>query len=250
MLYWDKVAETRWGRYVIEVERDVILRAHSLVGHHDRAVDVGCGSGRWSKILSGLGWTMTCIDVDPPSLEVCKLNVPAAECTLANPNDTAIPCETNSASMALCIEVAPVLESAWFVPELKRVLKDSGVFVGVHVNRRSWRGLAVRLKYLLSPCPSSSIYYLGSYAAWKKNLLQSGFEMVHEEGFCWSPFQRSSNFVLVPIFTRLERLLHLHRLVSISPWIVFVARKKQLGKALQAVAIAAAVATQDFQAMM
>jgi 2-polyprenyl-3-methyl-5-hydroxy-6-metoxy-1,4-benzoquinol methylase len=226
MTYWDHVAQTKWGSYILEVEKRVILSYQAMAGTNANAIDVGCGSGRWSKLLAGLGWNLTCIDADAHALAICKNNIPRAQCVLVDRTSNAIPAETNSAKLVLCIEVAPVLEANWFLPELNRVSKDGALFIGVHVNRRSWRGLMVRLRYFLTGSKDASVYYRTAYSNWRRGLESVGFEMIHEEGFCWGPFKRDSDSGLVPLWIRLERMLGLHRIPSISPWIVFVARKR------------------------
>jgi SAM-dependent methyltransferase len=226
MTYWDQVAETRWGSYIIDVENAVVLRAQAWAKKPLLAIDLGCGSGRWSKLLTKLGWVATCVDVDPQALEVCQHNNPGAKCILASPTGATIPCDSGSATLLLCIEVASVIESTWFPPELSRVLEPGGLFIGVHVNRRSWRGMAVRLKYFLTRSQFRNIYYTSSYGDWRRKIAETGFEMLHEEGFCWAPFQRDSDSALIPFFTKMERCLGLPRLVGLSPWVVFIARKR------------------------
>jgi SAM-dependent methyltransferase len=228
MTYLDRLAQTRWGKYLIGVEGSVIDRYRSIAEGPAEAVDIGCGNGRWSRQLSDLGWKVTCIDVDEQALESCRSRVPCAKCILVSSSSRTIPVDSNVASFAVCIEVAPVIEADWFLPELQRVCRPGAVFVGLHVNRRSWRGCAVRLKYFLTRGHDSEVYYLTAYPEWKKRLVAAGFELIHEEGFCWAPFQRDSNSVFVPLFIRLERLLRLHQRVDFSPWVVFAARKRDL----------------------
>lgn len=222
---WDEIAETRWGRYLIATEEAAIRNAHTLAGQPSLAIDLGCGSGRWSKLLASLGWRMTCIDVNEHALEVCKHNVQAARYVLADPVSRTIEAAPDSTALLLCIEVAPALEADWFIAELNRVCKLGAYFVGVHVNRRSWRGIACRLRYLMTGSPDGAVYYLTSYSDWSQKLKESGFSMVSEVGFCWMPFRRDSDSRLVPFFCRLERILGLHRWVSFSPWVLFVAKK-------------------------
>src|SRR4051812_31276704 len=81
--FWEAVAESRWGKHLTEVERHAIIQAQSLAGKPARALEVGCEGGRWSKLLSDLGWEMTCIDVDPTRLAVCQERIPRARCLLA-----------------------------------------------------------------------------------------------------------------------------------------------------------------------
>jgi hypothetical protein len=173
-------------------------------------------------MLSQMGWEMTCIDVDRQSLSTCQKRLPNARCILADPDDKSLACDSASLSLLICIEVPPVIESDWFLPEAGRVLTDNGVLVGVFWNKLSWRALAVRTKTALF---GGKEWYRLMWLSWKKRLRAQGFELISEEGFCWSPFTRESNSFMVPAFAALERGIGLNRFVAISPWIVFVARK-------------------------
>jgi hypothetical protein len=167
---------------------------------------------------------MTCIDVNREALEICQQKVPQAKCILANREDKALPCDSASVSLLLCIEVAPVIQGDWFLAEAFRVLDHEGIFVGVFWNRFSWRGLQARARFQLSR-KADADFYRRAYPRWRQTLARTRFQLVYEEGFCWSPFGRSSNSPLIPIFVQMERLLGLRRLPAISPWIAVVARK-------------------------
>lgn len=226
MTHWDHVAETTsWGRYLSDIERKVILRGEALAPTPKNAIDMGCGGGRWSKLLAERGWNLTSSDVSSEALAICQRNVPHAHCHLASKDSRTIPARTNAAGLLLCIEVVPLIESNWFIPEAHRVLVDGGIFVGVYINGRSLRGVAWRVKQRLSGSQETAQFYKASYIDWKNRLTSSGFEMVHEESCCWGPFTRNSNSPLVPVFTKFERAVGLHRVVNWSPWVVFIARK-------------------------
>src|SRR5262245_61410739 len=110
MTHWDRVAEnTRWGRYVTDIEKRLISRAADCARGPGKAIDLGCGSGRWSKLLAERGWEMTCVDVNTHALSICARNVPSATCKLARPQDTTIQADSNSLHLALCIEVFPLI---------------------------------------------------------------------------------------------------------------------------------------------
>lgn len=227
MTYWDRVAQrTRWGRYVTDIERQVILRAEEYAGRPGHGLDLGCGSGRWSKLLGEHGWAMTCIDVSSQALAICQRNVASAKCILARPKDRSFPVTSNSFSLALCMEVVPLIEAEWFQSEVHRVLAEGGLLIGVYINGCSLRGVASRLKNRLVNGQSSYDFYQSHYSDWKRRLLQVGFEMLHEESCCWGPFTRDSNSPFVPAFAKVERAVRLHRVVTFSPWVVFIARKK------------------------
>jgi SAM-dependent methyltransferase len=226
MTHWDRVAEsTSWGRYLSEVEKQVILRAEALVEKPARGVDLGCGGGRWSRMLASRGWSMTCLDVNRQALAICQRNVPSATCVLGQPKAQRLPLPPGSAELALCIEVIPLIESDWFQPEVKRVLAPGGVFVGVYINGRSLRGLAWRIKNRFTHSDDDIEFYRSNYREWKRQLLAMDFEMLHEESCCWGPFTRCSNSPFVPAVAKLERVLRLHRVLTFSPWVVFIARK-------------------------
>ena len=222
--YWDKVALTRWGKYVTSIEKRFVCQGIQLSGNPSAGVDVGCGSGQWSKLASDAGWRMTCVDVDPRALSICKRNVPEANCILAEAGSKEIRCQSNSAGLMFCIEVGPVVESDWFISEASRVLNHSGTLVAVVWNRRSWRGFAWRFKNRLQG-NRHDCFYNHPYSRWKQNLTEAGFNIVHQEGFSWGPLGRTSDSFLVPLYVRLEQALRLNRLIVWSPWIALIAKK-------------------------
>lgn len=224
LTFWEQAAATKWGAYVSEVEKNVILEAHCIAGRSGVAVEVGCEGGRWSQMLAELGWQMTCLDIDPAALAVCQAKVPGARCILADPKSSALPLDSNSARLLLCIEVAPVIESDWFFREASRVLRSGGILVAVGWNKNSVRGLMSKARYRAAGRMTGD-FYTRSYSWLRGQLTESGFQLLRQEGFCWSPFDRTSNSPLIPCFVKLERLLQLHRLTALSPWLALIARR-------------------------
>ena len=221
---WETVATTRWGRYTTGVVEDAIWAASEMAGHPGSAFDVGCEGGRWSRLLANAGWAMTCTDIDPEVLSVCQRCVPAANCILVSPDDTTLPCETAAVNLLLCLEVFPVMDSPWFAREASRVLSEDGVLVGVVLNRMSLRGMFVRGKQYVKG--ESRDFYNLSYSEWRRRTRAAGFEISLARGYCWFPLTRGSNSILAPFFINLERWLGLGRVTALSPWIVFIARKR------------------------
>lgn len=224
LTFWEQAAATRWGAYVSEVEKTVILEAHNIAGGSGDAIEVGCEGGRWSKMLAELGWQMTCVDINPHVLAVCQRKIPSAKCVLADPKSDALPLVSNSAGLLLCIEVAPVIDSGWFFPEAARVLRSGGILVVVAWNKLSVRGLTSRIIYQVRGKKTGD-FYTRSHSWLRRQLAGAGFQLLRQEGFCWSPFGRASNSSLVPWFVKLERLLRLHRFIALSPWVAIIARK-------------------------
>ena len=224
--YWEKVARTRWGTYVTGIEKRVILMAHNLSGKPTIALEIGCEGGRWSKLLTDLGWSMICTDIDEKTLAMCKERLPTASCILVRSDENKLPCESESIGLLLCIEVFPVINSDWFICEAFRVLQNGGLVVAVFLNLLSLRGLFVHTRSLFRGIR----YYKFSYPSWRKRLLSNGYSILYEEGFCWLPFSRASNSSLVPDLVHIEKWLGLRKLTLISPWIVFIIQKSSKGQ--------------------
>ncbi len=228
MTRWERIGYmTRWGRYLAEVEKKLILRGEEYAGNIGEGVDMGCGGGRWSKLLADRGWSMTCMDVDSADLAVCQRKVPSANCVLASKESTSIPVPTASARLMLCIEVVPIIEAQWFPPEASRVLQEGGVLIGVCINGQSLRAMASRLSNRIATGRKNYRFYQTSYSECRQRLERNGFEIMHEESCCWGPFSRESNSPFVPAFVKMERVLGLNRVVTWGPWIAFIARKKK-----------------------
>ena len=220
--YWEKIARTNWGTYITGVEKQALLKAVSLFQEPDTALEIGCEGGRWSKFLVDRDWKVTCTDINPNSLEICKERIPTATCVLVSPQDRTLPCTSSSQALLLCIEVVPVMASDWLTDEALRVLRPGGLLVGVYLNRRSLRGY---YRHLTAAKNKEFDYYKVDYLNWRSQLCKHGFRMIFEEGICWFPFTRNSNSSLIPILTQLELRLGLRRLPGVSPWIVFLAQK-------------------------
>lgn len=223
----DLLAETEWGKYLTGIETTAVLKAHELCGAPSVALDIGAAGGRWSQLLDKLGWKIICIDINPFSLDQCRMRLPQAICLLADPNDTTLPCAPESIGLILCIETFPVMSAAWFTSEAYRILKPNGLIVGVFTNKLSGRGY---FRHLASMIQNSFDYYSTTYYWWRREARRVGFHVLLEQGLCWFPFSRSSNSPLVKLFTRVEHLVGLRRLPVISPWIVFIASRTQVNR--------------------
>lgn len=220
--YWEKVASTRWGTYITEIERIAVLQANALSREHTSGLEIGCESGRWLKLLTDLGWNMMCTEINEETLKICKKRIPTADYILVRPEDKELPCASESLGLVLCLEVAPVIQTDWFIDECLRVLRNDGLIVGVFWNLLSFRGL---IMHMHASFTDSFDYYKIAYPIWRKRLFTKGVRMLHEEGCCWFPFHRGSNSVFVPHFILLEKILGLRKLPAISPWVVFIAQK-------------------------
>jgi SAM-dependent methyltransferase len=225
---WEAAARSLWGAYLTEIEGRALLEASALAGSPGTALEVGCDGGRWSMVLHGLGWSNVCTDIAPESVERSRRRLPGAKCVLVQALDERLPVENESIDLLLVCEVPPVTEAAWFPAEARRVLRRDGVLVFSHHNSRSYRGLAYRaarkLQILWRGNRLKSYFYNGpAYGSLRRALVDLGFEIVREEGFCWFPFGRRSNSRLIAPAARMESLLGLRRMAALSPWVMSIA---------------------------
>ncbi|SRR6266536_210362 len=227
ILEWEHIAiSTAYGLYASEIEKKMILKARSLISKPTTALEIGCEGGRWSKLLSDSGFELICTEINQQNLDICQKRIPTATCILVGPEDSTIPCVTESVGLVLCIEVPQVINAEWFIDEAFRVLQKGGLIVGVFWNRASWRGLLYHSVPALRIKGSGQWYWFPqSYSVWRKRLYARGFTIVNEEGYSWPPFRRTSNSSLIPIANRIEHYSGLRKLVSLSPMVVFIAQK-------------------------
>ena len=219
LTFYERCAMTRWGAYLTEVDRKLIVAGLTMAGPPGQALDVGCDGGRWSKLLTEAGWSVTCTEVNDSTLQVCQARIPEAQCLLVRETDKTLPCGASSMRLVLCIEVWPLVHTDWFLSEISRIVGAGGVLVITCSNQRSWRGLYATLR------GTDKQYYAGAYTAWKRKLLAYGFSVEQEEGYAWFPFPLLSESKLIPMCGKVERLLRLRYLTAISPRIAVIARK-------------------------
>lgn len=218
MRFWEDVARTRWGRYITASEATAVRAAAAAVGRPGHALDVGCGGGRWTRLLLDEGWSVTATDVDPAAIAICAARNPEADCRTVGAGEARFPTADETVDLLVCIEVVGVTSARWFAAEGARVLAPQGRLVTVVWNRCSlrggWAAAWSRLRGERHP------YYTASYRQWRRRLRRAGLEVESARGLCWFPFGRASHSRLVPAAAALERMLGLARLPSLSPWVL------------------------------
>jgi SAM-dependent methyltransferase len=144
-------------RHVARFQRKAVLRSLRLVPDVAglRGLEFGCGTGRWVRLLSGLGADMVGVDISEDVIERNQKLIPEAEFRCAD--ITKDPPEEESYDLVISITVIqhlPYEEQEEVVRVLGESLKSGGVFLmleNIHDTARTvfprsiggWKGLAL-----------------------------------------------------------------------------------------------------------
>ena len=226
--YWEGIAlTTKWGKYIDSIEKKAIKKAIETVKNKNCILEIGCEGGKWLQIASEAGFqSLIGTDVNPDNQKACFEKNRNIQFHCVKPEDTTLPCEDNSVDLILVIEVVPVNHSEWFYKEASRILTPDGIVVGVLTNKNSWRGFLFNKSRQRNEIRQNELSYLHSYGFWKRQIRKLNFHFIYERGYCLGPFQRNSNSIFIPLFIFLERIFLLHTLLFLSPWIIFILKKK------------------------
>ncbi|NJK86317.1 MAG: class I SAM-dependent methyltransferase [Bacteroidales bacterium] len=116
---WESPAgKERWKR-----------RVNMLTGHitsTDQVLELGCGTGYFTRELVKTGASITAIDISPDLLEEAKKNVTEKNARFIQDNAYAMNFESNSFNTVVGSSVLHHLELSKALPEIYRVLKPGG----------------------------------------------------------------------------------------------------------------------------
>jgi SAM-dependent methyltransferase len=126
----DSRYDSRRGR-VLSLDSDQWLeRWRSILdtAREGNVLELGCGSGRDSRYLSGLGLSLIAGDYSKPALEVCRRHAPFADQRLIDIREP-LPFEDNLFPVivaSLCLHFFPWTETIAIMNEIRRCLKAGG----------------------------------------------------------------------------------------------------------------------------
>ncbi len=210
--HWEIAARTRMGTYLTETETEFLLGAIDLP-KCNLIVDIGSGAGKFSLLAAQTNAEVISLDLELHALRRLRIKDRRIAVILADARN--LPLKDELASAVLCFEVFD------YIPELKmalsecsRILKRSAPLVFSFGNRSS---LKSRLRQM------SGKRYTHSYSEAISVLEQLGFKIEKKKGYNWLLFGRTSENLLIPLLTRLERIIGLQKLTRWSPWVLIKA---------------------------
>jgi len=207
--HWETAARTKMGSYLTSVEMAFFLKSINfskcrLVG------DIGAEAGKFSLLAAEKNVDVVALDVDLPGLKRLRFKNKLVNVVLADARN--IPLKEGILDAAFMMEVIDYIpESDTVLSECSRILKNGCSLVFSFGNEAS-------LKSKLRSLRGNS--YMHSYDEIVGGLRKAGFKLVRKEGFNWLLFSRTSENFLVPLSAKMERLLRLRKMPSISPWVM------------------------------
>ena len=223
--YWDETNESKMGQYVTKVELDFLQEVLKNCDKDSAILIVGCGSGKEAKFLTDLGFTnLTGTDPDKDYLEVAKKKVSHLKIKV----DTApnISFDDEAFDVVIGLEMLGYFSNKeLFFAEVARVLKAEGICIFTVANKYSLKGLAYQLYKQINSQKMVSFAY--TLCFWDVMTLLRESKLSYElgKGYNWNLLHRASNSPLLRLSIFLEKI-GLSRLVPVSSWFIFSARKK------------------------
>jgi SAM-dependent methyltransferase len=214
---------TVMGRYIERIEKGFIDSSFEQSGIAN-CLDVACGRGRHSLLLSRKGIEVFSLDYDMPALVLLKerMDENAKDRILIIRGDgIRLPFMEGSFDGILSNQFVGYVDIRIFLSECHRALKPDGYLLFNIANRHSYKNMIFRK---LNP-ESEYRFYGHSFNEVVALLAEFNFRVERTIGYNWIPFGRSSESRLIGVSATFERLLGLGKLPSMSPHVYYFARK-------------------------
>jgi SAM-dependent methyltransferase len=131
---YDRWYETPPGQAHDLVQREDVGRLLRVGPAGERLLDVGCGTGHWSRFFVGMGYRVTGIDIEPKMIEVARAHLPTVSFQVADA------CELPFADASF--DVVASMATLEFIPdpsmavrEMARCAKPGGTLLVGTLNR-------------------------------------------------------------------------------------------------------------------
>lgn len=206
---------TKGGKY--KTEREISFIKKHIPDRKVKILDIGGGSGRFAIPLSQMGHCVTVIDKNEEALTI-----------LYNRNDhiEIINDDFENFKNDALFDMVLIIETMGSFSDLSLIFNKIHSMINIGGNVIFTALNANSLKYKFRQL-ISHYHYPGvrDYKAYKKLLIDCGFEIVDVSAFNWLPFRVNTNSVLVPFFAKLEQTFHLYKWLTQGPELLFCAKK-------------------------
>lgn len=161
-------------------------------GSPKTALDIGCGGGVFTKMLSAKGYECLGIDTDRERIETAQKDFGTERSKFEVQDATQLKCPSKSYDVVLCLEVIEHLGNPeHLLTEIRRVTKPEGLVVFSTPNRCSPEGLAgmtlQRLGGRKWNAWDPTHVTIFSSSEFLRLLRDNGLEPVRVVGYCYFP---------------------------------------------------------------
>ncbi len=215
---------SRVGRYMDGVEKGIVTRHFPAAP--GPVLDVGGGTGRWSRWLAAQGHAQWLCDIDPSALRNIRERWPDLRILAADAQH--IPTRDGAFGVVIAVQVFGLLaDRPRFLAEVARVLAPGGYLFISWSNKRSFKGALYHGYSALKGTPRAARFnfYATTHRENLAMLHAAGFTVLESIGYSWTPLPRYHDSPLVDAFVAFEWTLRLNRLRDFSPNIMLAARK-------------------------
>jgi len=217
---WDVENRTKVGKYLSARENE-FLESFLAEKKIKTAVDLGCGSGRFTIPIHQRGIKIIGVDKDRFPLSLLKEKCPEIKTVCMDATEK-LPFKKSSFNCVFAIQFVDYVDNlAQFFKECRRILKPNGYLVFTLSNKNSYK------KILYSIAGKDKGNYGFSFSQIKKILDRGDFMINKAYGYHWIAFYRDSNNRLIDIFANLEKKLNLRQIPLFSPWVFYIAQLKK-----------------------
>jgi len=167
------------GRPDYPQEVDQWLRLRLGLREGKSVLDLGAGTGKFSKRLSSTGARVTALDPVAAMLEQLSKEQPGIETKLGSAES--MPLESNSLNTVVCAQSFHWFATAAALAEIRRVLKPGGQLGLIWNVRDESVGWVAALTKLIAPFEGDTPRYRTQ--EWRSVFPAEGFSQLHEERF-------------------------------------------------------------------
>ncbi len=216
---WDNLLGNTMDNYLLQ--RELAFSQPLLHGEAQISslLEVGCGSGRLTRVLSGMVPNVVGLDFD--SVPLISFRQKSAKIPLVGGDVRNLPLKDHCFDCVVAIQCLLNFDHFQFLRECNRVLKNDGLLICQFLNLHSYKWISKRL---LGRDVQEIVYQ--SYDEFAHDVVKFGFDIKQVSGYNWVPFDRFSDSALVSPMALVEKILRLDRLYNISPWVLVAARKR------------------------